>query len=184
MNHYAPLQSHIFWFVCFWHCNLIIFLPFFFSLQTLPYIPPRSLSNLWSPYSLIIIACIYVISHTYLFLNITFSAHVLLLVCVFLGLTIWNCTNQWLALPQKSTSPAPHCPQLPVILCVGLRPHGLCPVHFSMSTGIILVQCVFGQSWEWDFIGVVFAIGDGNVVHIHYQVLVICTEKWNDELCR
>lgn len=36
------------------------------------------------------------------------------------------------------------------VLSVGLRPHGLFPVQFGVSFGILLVQVVFGWSCCWD----------------------------------
>jgi hypothetical protein len=34
-------------------------------------------------------------------------------------------------------------PWLPVVLCVGLKSHGLSAIHFGMSTGVILAQLMF-----------------------------------------
>lgn len=39
----------------------------------------------------------------------------------------------------KFTSPAPSFPQLPVVVCVGLRPRGCFLVQFDVFVGVILV---------------------------------------------
>lgn len=36
--------------------------------------------------------------------------------------------------------------QLPMVLCEGLKPHGLLLIYFGLSNGIILVQFMVGQS--------------------------------------
>lgn len=36
--------------------------------------------------------------------------------------------------------------QLPMVLCEGLKPHGLFPIYFGLSNGIILVHFMVGKS--------------------------------------
>lgn len=55
----------------------------------------------------------------------------------------------------KTTSPTLSMPQSPEVLCVGVRPWGLVPVHSDMSIGVVLVPLTFGQSHWRDFVGVV-----------------------------
>ena len=43
----------------------------------------------------------------------------------------------------KDTFSAPSFPQLPIVLCVGLRPHGLSTLSFVTSIAFILVQLTF-----------------------------------------
>ena len=45
----------------------------------------------------------------------------------------------------RTTSPAPSFPQSPIVLCVDLRTHGLCPIPFSMFTGISSLVHEFGM---------------------------------------
>lgn len=47
----------------------------------------------------------------------------------------------------KATSPTPSFPQLLLVLCVGLKPHGLLSIQFGMLTDVIVVQLMFGQSY-------------------------------------
>lgn len=61
------------------------------------------------------------------------------LVCSFLGRTI---------------SPASSFTQLPIVLCLGLMPHGSFPMQIAMLIGILFAQLMFGWSCWWDFIGI------------------------------
>lgn len=45
----------------------------------------------------------------------------------------------------KTPSPTLTFPQLPIVPCVRLRSRGLFPVHFGMSSGVVLVQLRIGQ---------------------------------------
>jgi hypothetical protein len=63
-------------------------------------------------------------------------------VCMFSGLTVWHWTNYWCALPRVT--------QLPVVLCVSLRPHVSVPIQFGMFVGVIFVQLTFVWSCWWD----------------------------------
>jgi hypothetical protein len=47
----------------------------------------------------------------------------------------------WCVLPCS----ADRVPQLSVVLCEGLRPQGLSPVHINMSVGMVLVQLMCRQ---------------------------------------
>jgi hypothetical protein len=47
----------------------------------------------------------------------------------------------------KTPSPVLSSPQLPIVLCVILRPGGLFPIHFGLLTDV-LVQLTMGQSCE------------------------------------
>jgi hypothetical protein len=38
---------------------------------------------------------------------------------------------------KNNTSPTPF-PQLPIDLCVGLRPHWFLPIHFGLSIGVMI----------------------------------------------
>lgn len=44
---------------------------------------------------------------------------------------------------EKTTSPSPNFPLLPMVLYVGLRPNGLFPIYFGMFIGVIVVQLMF-----------------------------------------
>jgi hypothetical protein len=59
------------------------FPPSLLSLQTLSYNLPYSPTNSWHLFSLIVISCIYEHAYTYIFLNITCSVHIILLMNVF-----------------------------------------------------------------------------------------------------
>lgn len=79
--------------------------------------------------------CIYVCICTYIYIpkyNLLKSCSVLL-VCVFSGLTVWHWTINGCAPPWGGPPPAPSCPQLPIVLCVGLRPNGIIPIQFGTS---------------------------------------------------
>lgn len=98
-----------------------MFLPSLFSLQTLTHTPSQLSFKL---FSLIIIACIYVYIHiyiflniyipkynplhiytyTYIFLNITWSISIMLLVCIFSGLTIGTRYPVGVLFPEKGQS--------------------------------------------------------------------------------
>lgn len=47
--------------------------------------------------------------------------------------------------PGKTISQALTTPKLPVVLCLGLRPPGIFPIHVSMSIGVFLFQVMFRQ---------------------------------------
>ena len=64
------------------------------------------------------------------------------------GLTIWYWIIKWCALPT------PSIPQLPVVLCIGLRPHGLSPVNLVHLLLMPLFILLLRQSCMWDFMGV------------------------------
>lgn len=61
--------------------------------------------------------------------------HILLFVHMLLGLTIWPWKPTVLLWGSPPTSPTPSVPPLPVVLCVGFRPHGLVPVPFVCWCG-------------------------------------------------
>lgn len=55
-------------------------------------------------------------------------------------MNVYDC----LALDDKlicSSSAAPSFPQLPIALCVGLRPHGLVTIQFGMFVSVFLKSC-------------------------------------------
>lgn len=55
----------------------------------------------------------------------------------------------------KTTSPAPlSFSHLPIVLCIGLGPHGFCPVQFGQLVDVMLVQLTFGWSCWWHFMGI------------------------------
>ena len=75
-------------------------------------------------------------------------------VCKFSGLTIWNWTVSSCALPW-GTPPLPFSALVSCCsFCVGLRHCGLFPIQFGMFAGVILVQFMFEKSCWWGFIGV------------------------------
>lgn len=80
------------------------------------------------------------------------SVRVLLLACMFSGLSIWYWAINWRA--GEDGLSCPHCSLVICSLCEGLRPCELCLNHVIMSIGIILVQLTFGQSGWWDFMDV------------------------------
>lgn len=88
-------------------------------------------------------------------LNITFSVHRILLLYIFSGLTIFG-TGQIISVfvLRKTTSLSPSFYQLPIVLCIGLRPCGQFPIQFSISVGVILVQPMFRQLYWCGLIGV------------------------------
>lgn len=47
---------------------------------------------------------------------------------------------------EKTTSPIPSFPQLPIDACVGLRPHRPFPAQPGTIIGVNLAQLAFGQS--------------------------------------
>lgn len=47
--------------------------------------------------------------------------------------------------PGEDQIPHANFLQLPIVLCVELRPHEFFSVFFGMFTGVIIVQPVFGQ---------------------------------------
>lgn len=46
----------------------------------------------------------------------------------------------------KTTSPTPSFPQLPIVLCIGLRPQKLLSMQFGIFVGVLLVKLMIGQS--------------------------------------
>lgn len=93
-----------------------------------------------------------------LLLKIAVSVCTTLLVCIFLELTIGYWIINWCACPWGRFSPAPSFAQLPVVICVGLRPQGLCTIHCGMFIFDILVQLIFVVLCLWDFIGLFYDI--------------------------
>lgn len=57
---------------------------------------------------------------------------VMLRICMFSGLSIGIGYPIGVLLPREGISPALSFPQLPVVSCVELRPHGLSHVHFHL----------------------------------------------------
>lgn len=99
----------------FWDCNLVTLLSFFYSLQTLPYIPLPFPSHSWPLLSLIVIARTYVFICAYTFLNGTCNVPVILLYVCVQGWLL-ALAHPWCALPQASAlescgTPAWSCPQ-------------------------------------------------------------------------
>lgn len=92
--------------------------------------------------SLHVIACMCVC----VFLNIIWSVHIMLFICMFLWLKIGHCRS-WLmcSSQEKTTFPAPCFPLLTIVLCVGLRPCGLSQVYIGKSLGVVLIQLLFEQ---------------------------------------
>ena len=83
----------------FWDYYLItIFLPFLFYPQTLPCTPFPLSIKLMASFLLIVIACVYVF--TYIFLSTNYLVHVILNVCMFLGMTIWCWKINWCVRPR------------------------------------------------------------------------------------
>lgn len=79
------------------------------------------------------------------YINTICSVHVMLLVCTFPGLIIWCWLTDWCALPWGRLSPTLGIPWLSIVLCLGLRPPELAPLHVRMTVGVILVQLVCRQ---------------------------------------
>ena len=78
--------------------------------------------------------CIYI--YTHIFLNITCSVHIMLLICVFPGLTIWH----WNTFPRENYY---FHSQLSSVACnYFCRVEALWafPIYFGVSIGIVLVQ--------------------------------------------
>lgn len=105
----------VFFFFNFWDCNLVTLLSFFYSLQTLPYIPLPFPSDSWPLLSLIVIACTYVFICAYTFLNGTCNVPVILLYVCVQGWLL-ALAHPWCALPRASAlescgTPAWSCPQ-------------------------------------------------------------------------
>ena len=134
------LFSFLFKNVSLWDCNLITFLPSLSSLHLFHSLLSTFPSNSWPLFSLMVIACMYVFAYTYIFLNITYWSHIMLLVRMISGLTVWHWATNWCALPRGGP-PAPSFPQLPIDLCVGLRPSGIIPIQF----GVCIVSNLFSS---------------------------------------
>lgn len=128
------------------HIQVSLWLSFSFEIIFLPFPPPNPPMNPPSLLqihvffiSLIVTIYIYVLS-VYIFLNIT-SVH-MLHVCMFLGLTILSLDNQLLCSSIGRTfHPTPSFPQLPVILCEGLRLRGLPPLSHGID--VVLVESIY-----------------------------------------
>lgn len=91
--------------------------------------------------------------HIHIFLTITSSVH-RLLTCVFSGLTIWQHLVHS-SLGRTSSPFLPSLSQLPIVLCARLRPRGLFPLRFVISTDTVIAQLTSGQqSCWWDCMGV------------------------------
>lgn len=88
-NHVTTNELLIFF--NFWNYNLIvIFLLVFSSLQPTSFKFSSLFSFKFMFFPLIDIACIHVYIYTSTFLSITFWTHIMLLMCMFSGLIIWN----------------------------------------------------------------------------------------------
>lgn len=51
--------------------------------------------------------------------------------------------NNWCLLPEGGLSLTPGFTHLPELLCVGMRPHKLFPVHFGMPICILLITFIY-----------------------------------------
>ena len=120
---------------CFLKMSLILLLrlqfnynifPSLSSLWTLSYTPSWSSSNSWLLFTNFII-WIYVYVHTYIFLNITPSVHIIIYMYAFRA-DLLALGNQliWPSL-GRIISPLPSFPQLSAVLLIGLRPRRLSP---------------------------------------------------------
>lgn len=59
---------------------------------------------------------------------------------------------------EKRDSPASTCSQLPILHCIGVRPHYLFPIQIGMFTDVLIVQVMFLQSRCKEFTGVLSEI--------------------------
>lgn len=91
----------------------------------------------------------------YIFLNIACWVHLMLPVCMILGLTFWHWKTNCFLILGELPFPVPSFPQLPIILYVGLRPHGLFSEQIDIFIDFILVQLTLWQSWWEDFMDVI-----------------------------
>lgn len=131
------LLSFLFKNVCF-----LMRLPSLFPF-TLSHIPLSTLLQILGLFFFISCCCLYVCICTYIYIpkNNLLKSCTVLLVCMFSGLTVWHWTINGCAPPRGGPLPAPSCPQLPIVLCVGLRPNGSIPIQFGMS----IVSDLFGS---------------------------------------
>lgn len=102
--------------------NIITFLPFLSSFQTLSYI--HSPLNLWPLFSLIVIAYMYIHIHMYILRCILLSLYTVTCMHV-LGLTSWHWTTNWCAPPWGSP---------PFLLPASLFVSGCGFMSFSLTT--------------------------------------------------
>lgn len=123
------------------------------SISLFPFLPPRfstaplpTLLQIHGLFFHLCTPCIYAYVYAYIFLNITCLAHVSLPCVYVFSAKHLALNNQWCALPCRGPSLSRPTFLLPIVLCVGLRPYGLFPIHFGMPIGVILVQLTFGQS--------------------------------------
>lgn len=123
---------------------MTIFLTSLFSRQILSCSPTCSPSNSCPLLSLIVIAC--ACAYTHIFLDIAFSVLLMLLVCLFSGLTLQHCTNNWYDFfPWEDHRSCSLLFSVVLVLSVGLRPHELlCQEHWQ----VVLVPPMF-DSIKW-----------------------------------
>lgn len=129
--------------VYFWDFNLT-FLPFLFTVQPPPIYSFQlhfklMASSFINYYCMHICICVYMYIckhtyhiHIYIFLIITYCAHVMLLMRMFSGLTVWYWTTNWSALSWKRLFPS-NFPQWPIAHCIGLRPNGFYLILFGKA---------------------------------------------------
>lgn len=97
--------------------------------------------------------------HTYTSLNITISVYKKLLAHVFkIDHLVLDNQLVYFSL-EKTISPTLSILQLPIFLCIMLRPHGLSSIHFGMSIDVYY-PCLahVGQSCWWDVISIDYDI--------------------------
>lgn len=82
-----------------------------------------------------------------------YLVYMMLLVCMFSGITTWCSITNSYAFPWERLSPTLRILSFPVILCVELRHSRVCSVHFDMSI-VVLVQLLFRLFCWWDFMHV------------------------------
>lgn len=92
-------------------------------------------------------------------------------------LTIQHWATGWCDSPWgRSLSPAPICHRSPIVLHVGLKPHGLIYVHLDTCIAIILVLLMFQKAHAWGF---VYAACDITRRHILTKISSIFCLSWD-----
>lgn len=76
-------------------------------------------------------------------INTTCPVRIMLFVCIFSGLTVWNWITNGLFLPGEDCLSCSRHPLQPVVLHIGLRPPGLSPVHTSRPIRVSFFRSCF-----------------------------------------
>lgn len=131
-------------FLIFWDYNYIFPFPF---LSLKPPMYPSLLSFRLMTSTFVNCYCMYICICVFISITKYGLLRLYNVTCMFSGMPIWYCKTNWCALPWGDYFSLSHHFLVPCSSLCRMRPHGLSPIHFGMSTG----NHVGETSWVWRY---------------------------------